>query len=115
MEEFTITARVYVGIPSSVRHGLSNKNASGNKCPRRNSPLKENNAAENKCCRLVGFSLVEAICYNERTTRRYANARLKDESGGRIMRVHGHAKVMCHLMFGTLAMDLFNWSAQNMV
>jgi len=28
---------------------------------------------------------------------------LKDEFGGRNVRVHGHAKVMCHLMFGILA------------
>jgi hypothetical protein len=33
-----------------------------------------------------------------------ANARLKDEFGGRMIRVRGHAKVMCHLMFGVLAL-----------
>ena len=32
------------------------------------------------------------------------NARLKDEFGGRTVRVRGHAKVMCHLMFGVLAL-----------
>ena len=30
--------------------------------------------------------------------------RLKDEFGGRVVRVKGHAKVMCHLMFGILAL-----------
>ena len=30
------------------------------------------------------------------------NARLKDEFGGRVIRVRRHAKVMCHLMFGIL-------------
>jgi len=30
--------------------------------------------------------------------------RLKDEFGGRTVRVRGHAKVMCHLMFGILAL-----------
>ena len=32
------------------------------------------------------------------------NARLKDEFGGRVVRVRGHAKVLCHLMFGVLAL-----------
>ena len=32
------------------------------------------------------------------------NARLKDEFGGRNVRVRGHAKVLCHLMFGVLAL-----------
>ncbi len=32
------------------------------------------------------------------------NGRLKDEFGGRMVRVRGHAKVMCHLMFGILAL-----------
>jgi len=32
------------------------------------------------------------------------NARLKDEFGGRMVRVRGNAKVMCHLMFGVLAL-----------
>ena len=40
----------------------------------------------------------------ERTTVERANERLKDEFGGRHIRVRGHAKVMCHLMFGVLAL-----------
>jgi hypothetical protein len=32
------------------------------------------------------------------------NGRLKDEFGGRWVRVRGNAKVMCHLMFGILAL-----------
>jgi hypothetical protein len=32
------------------------------------------------------------------------NARLKDEFGGRTIRVLGNAKVMCHLMFGIVAL-----------
>ena len=35
-----------------------------------------------------------------------ANARLKDEFGGRNVRVRGAAKVMAHLMFGVLALIL---------
>ncbi len=42
--------------------------------------------------------------YRERTTVERVNARLKNEFGGRMVRVRGHAKVMCHLMFGILAL-----------
>ncbi len=33
-----------------------------------------------------------------------ANGRLKDEFGGRFVRVHGSVKVMSHLMFGVLVL-----------
>ena len=72
--------------------------------PRRNKALKEELTAENKRCRLVGHKMAEAIRYNERSTVERVNARLKDEFGGRVVRVRGHAKVMCHLMFGLLAL-----------
>ena len=72
--------------------------------PRRNQALKEEIAAENKRCQLVGHKTCEAIRYNERSTVERVNARLKDEFGGRVVRVRGHAKVMCHLMFGILAL-----------
>ncbi|MCP5374291.1 MAG: transposase [Hyphomicrobiales bacterium] len=38
--------------------------------------------------------------------RRAVNARLKDDFGGRTVRVRGHDKVMCHLMFGILALTV---------
>jgi hypothetical protein len=72
--------------------------------PRRNQELKNEIAAENKRCRIVGHKTAEAIRYNERSTVERVNARLKDEFGGRVVRVRGHAKVMCHLMFGILAL-----------
>lgn len=65
MKEFIITARDLCGHLKSGEARVKQQNASGNKCPRRNSPLKENIAAENKCCRLVGSNLAEAISYNE--------------------------------------------------
>jgi len=34
------------------------------------------------------------------------NGRLKDEFGGRHVRVRGHAKVLCHLMFGVVALTV---------
>ena len=53
----------------------------------------------------MGHKTAEAIRYNERSTVERVNARLKDEFGGRVVRVRGHAKVMCHLMFGILALN----------
>ena len=47
---------------------------------------------------------VEKIRYNERTAVERVFGRLKDEFGGRMIRVRGAAKVMAHLMFGILAL-----------
>lgn len=44
--------------------------------------------------------------YKERTTVERVNSRLKDEFGGRYVRVRGHAKVMAHLMFGVLVLTV---------
>jgi hypothetical protein len=54
--------------------------------------------------RRVVHKTAETICYNESSTVERVNARLKDEFGGRIVRMRGQAKVMCHLMFGFLAL-----------
>ena len=72
--------------------------------PRRDKALKDELAAEQKRCRLVGHTTAEAVRYNERSTVERVNARLKDEFGGRVARVRGNAKVLCHLMFGVLAL-----------
>jgi hypothetical protein len=72
--------------------------------PRRDQALKKEIAAENKRSQLVGHKTAEAVRYHERSTVERVNARLKDEFGGRFVRVRGHAKVMCHLMFGILAL-----------
>ncbi len=74
------------------------------KHPRRDKELKAEIKAEKKRCRIVGHQRAETIRYKERSTVERVNARLKDEFGGRVVRVKGHAKVMCHLMFGILAL-----------
>jgi Transposase DDE domain/Transposase domain (DUF772) len=74
--------------------------------PRSTRGLKEELQAEKKRCRQVGHRLAEAVRYNERTTVERVNARIKDEFGGRMVRVRGHAKVMCHLMFGIVALSV---------
>ena len=47
----------------------------------------------------------QAARYRERTTVERVNSRLKDEFGGRFLRVRGAIKVMAHLMFGLLALS----------
>lgn len=51
------------------------------------------------------FEPHEAQRYNERTQAERANGRLKDEFGGRFVRVQGAVKVMSHLMFGVLVLS----------
>lgn len=72
--------------------------------PRRDKALKEELANERKRCKAVNFQPPELQRYHERSTVERVNGRLKDEFGGRQVRVRGHAKVMCHLMFGILAL-----------
>lgn len=51
------------------------------------------------------------VRYRERSTAERVNSNLKDNYGGNNLRVRGHDKVMCHLMFGLLALtanQLFN-------
>ncbi|MHB8303724.1 MAG: transposase, partial [Acidobacteriaceae bacterium] len=60
--------------------------------------------AEAKRRKLLNFNDAEDVRYQERTTVERVNARLKDEFGGRTVRVRGNAKVMCHPMFGIVAL-----------
>ena len=50
------------------------------------------------------FAPDEAQRYKERTQAERANGRLKDDFGGRTVRVRGPVKVMSHLMFGVLVL-----------
>ena len=52
------------------------------------------------------FAPHEAIRYKERSSAERVNSNLKDNFGGRFVRVRGHAKVLCHLMFGLLALTI---------
>jgi Transposase DDE domain/Transposase domain (DUF772) len=74
--------------------------------PRRDKKKKAQMAAEATARRAINFVAPEDIRYRQRTTAERVNARLKDEFGGRFVRVRGHAKVMCHLMFGILALTV---------
>jgi len=72
--------------------------------PRRNTKLKEELGAEARRFELLHFERPEDRRYKERTTVERVYARLKDEFGGRMIRVRGYAKIMTHLMFGILAL-----------
>jgi hypothetical protein len=71
---------------------------------RRNTQLKAELKAEEQRLELLHWEKPEDIRYNGRTNAERVNARLKDEFGGRMIRVRGCAKVMAHLMFGILAL-----------
>jgi len=70
--------------------------------PRRG--CKAQAVAEELARRRAGYEPAEAVRYNERTAAERVNGALKDSYGGRTVRVRGHAKVFCHLMFGILAL-----------
>lgn len=52
----------------------------------------------------IEFTPSEAQRYKERSQAERTNASLKDDYGGRFVRVKGNSKVMSHLMFGMLAL-----------
>lgn len=59
----------------------------------------------------IELTPAEKVRYCERSTVERGNSDLKDNYGARHIRVKGHAKVMCHLMFGVIAItvkQLFN-------
>jgi len=72
--------------------------------PRRNSGTREELKSEGKRLRLLNIQYPETVRYRERSTIERLNSCLKDEFGGKMVRVRGHAKVMTHLMFGILAL-----------
>jgi transposase len=61
---------------------------------------------ELKAKKEANYKTSEAIRYNQRSSVERVNGRLKDEFGGRMVRVKGHAKVMSHLMFGIVALTV---------
>lgn len=71
---------------------------------RNNTTLRDELAAEGKALKTINMTSPEDVRYNGRTASERANGRLKDEFGGKMVRVRGHAKIMCHLMFGVLVL-----------
>lgn len=71
---------------------------------RRDEAKKRAREAERRARKVLGWEPPEATRLRRRSADERVNARLKDEFGGRFVRVRGHAKVMCHLMFGILVL-----------
>jgi hypothetical protein len=72
--------------------------------PRGNKKRKQELKAEAKRCKFLNFKNPTDVRYNERSNVERVNGRLKDEFGGKMVRVRGHAKVMTHLMFGIIVL-----------
>ncbi len=73
--------------------------------PRRDVELKRNLEMENKARHSLNWEPAEAVRYNHRSTAERSNARLKDEFGGRNIRVKGAEKVFRQLMIGVLVLS----------
>ena len=74
--------------------------------PRRDADRKRELKREAQARRTAGHVDAKEVRYRERTTVERVNGRLKDEFGARQVRVRGHSKVLCHLMFGVLALTV---------
>ena len=68
--------------------------------PRRSVDMQEALRREKKARRTLGLFFPEERRYVERSGSERVNGRLKDEFGGRHVRVRGYDKVLAHLMFG---------------
>ena len=64
-------------------------------------PLIEKNPRGRK---VLPMARHEVIPYNERTVSERFSRRLKEEFGGKNVRVRGYKKVKLHLMFGIIAL-----------
>jgi Transposase DDE domain/Transposase domain (DUF772) len=67
---------------------------------------KVEDANEARAKRRANYQLAEERRYDERTSSERVNGSLKDNYGANDVRVRGHDKVFCHLMFGVLALTI---------
>ncbi len=74
--------------------------------PRRDAQKKAELQREALAQRSIGQVPPQTRRYRDRSTVERSNGRLKDEFGGRHVRVRGHRKVLCHLMFGIIALTV---------
>ena len=74
--------------------------------PRNSAALKQELKQEAQERRNVGHVSAKQRRYRQRLTVERVSGRLKDEFGARQVRVRGQAKVLCHLMFGIVALTV---------
>lgn len=92
-------------VPGILNHSKSLRHVPlVDKNPRRDKVFAKELEAEAKRQKLIHMESPETVRYRERTTAERVNSRFKDDFGGRKVRVRGAVKVMCHLMFGILAL-----------
>jgi hypothetical protein len=72
--------------------------------PRKSAEMKAELAGRRACQKRFGIVCAEQMRYRERSTAERVNSALKDQHGGRTLRVRGAEKAMCHLMFGVLCL-----------
>src|SRR3954454_16013441 len=70
---------------------------------RRQTTLKAEIAAERTACRTINMPDPDDRIYNERTAAERVNGAIKDDYGGRHLRVRGHPKFFSPLIFGAPA------------
>ena len=71
--------------------------------PRADAALKADIERENKAKNKINFQTAEDVRYNQRSSAERVNSNLKDNFGGKHVRVRGNSKVYTHLMFGLLS------------
>lgn len=92
-------------VPGILDHSKSLKHVPlVDKNPRADKALAEELDAEIKRQKFIHMESPETVRYRERTTAERVNSRFKDDFGAKKVRVRGAVKVMCHLMFGILAL-----------
>ena len=74
--------------------------------PRRDAHKQAEPQREALAQRSIGQLTPRVRRYHDRSTAERVNGRLNDEFGGRHVRVRAHAKVLCHLMFGIVALTV---------
>jgi hypothetical protein len=72
--------------------------------PRRDKKRKHKLKADAHRFKFINFKNPTDVRYNERSNVERVNGRIKDEFGGKFVRVRGHAKVLTHLMFGIIVL-----------
>lgn len=72
--------------------------------PRRNKDLKKAIEQEKKAQKTLNWKPPPLQRYKQRSSAERVNSQLKDNFGGRMIRVRSNAKVFSHLMFGILAL-----------
>ncbi len=74
------------------------------KNPRSSKQAQKELKEENLARKTLNWMPAEEVHFNTRSGSERANSRIKDEFGASHIRVRGHGKVTCHLMFGVLVL-----------